>query len=248
MDKYIKIFALISSRYFILAGAFFFVFYILLKKKKEAEKIQRNFPENLHYKREVFYSILTMLIFSFVPLVFIQNEKIAATTLLYSKISSKGWFYFFAVFPIMMFIHDTYFYWTHRLMHHKRLFKLFHLVHHKSTNPSPWAAYAFHPLEAVVEVGVFLVFLYCVPMHRLHFFIFFLFSIAYNIYGHLGFELYPKNFNKSKIGKWINTSVSHNQHHQFFKGNYGLYLLFGDRVMGTIRQDYDMSFEKATIK
>jgi sterol desaturase/sphingolipid hydroxylase (fatty acid hydroxylase superfamily) len=46
----------------------------------------------------------------------------------------------------------------------------------------------------------------------------------------------------------MNTSVSLNQHHQFFKGNYGLYLLFGDRVMGTIRQDYDMSFEKATIK
>ncbi len=75
MDKYIKIFVLISSRYFILAGAFFYVFYILLKKKKEGKKIQRNFPENLHYKREVFYSILTILIFSIVPVVFIQNEK-----------------------------------------------------------------------------------------------------------------------------------------------------------------------------
>ena len=135
MDKYIKIFALISSRYFILAGAFFYVFYILLKKKKEGEKIQRNFPENNHYKREVLYSVLTMLIFSFVPVVFIQNEKIASTTLLYSKISSMGWLYFIAVFPLMIFIHDTYFYWTHRLMHHKSLFKLFHLVHHKSTNP-----------------------------------------------------------------------------------------------------------------
>jgi sterol desaturase/sphingolipid hydroxylase (fatty acid hydroxylase superfamily) len=248
MDKYLKIFALISSRYFILAGIAFCIFYILRKKIKSGEKIQKNFPENNHYKREVLYSVLTMMIFSFVPLVFIQNEKIAATTLLYSKISSKGWLYFFAVFPVMILIHDTYFYWTHRLMHHKRLFKLFHLVHHKSTNPSPWAAYAFHPLEAIVEAGVFIIFVYCIPMHKSNFLIFFFFSIAYNIYGHLGFELYPKNFNKSKIGKWINTSLSHNQHHQFFKGNYGLYLLFWDRIMGTIREDYDISFEKATNK
>ena len=248
MEQYVKIFALISSRYFVVAGAFFYVFYILFKKKKAGKKIQEKFPENVHYKRELFYSFLTMLIFSVIPLLFFQNEKISSTTLLYSKITNLGWFYFFAVFPLMIFIHDTYFYWTHRLMHHKRLFKLFHLVHHKSTNPSPWAAYAFHPLEAVVEAGVFIVFLYCIPIHKIHFFIFFFFSISYNIYGHLGFELYPRNFHKTKIGKWINTSVSHNQHHQYFKGNYGLYLLFWDRIMGTIREDYNMSFENATNK
>jgi len=43
-------------------------------------------------------------------------------------------------------------------MHHKKLFRWFHLVHHQSTNPSPWAAYAFHPLEAVVEAGIIAVF------------------------------------------------------------------------------------------
>ena len=140
MEQYVKIFALISSRYFVVAGTFFYVFYILFKKKKAGKKIQEKFPENVHYKRELFYSILTMLIFSVIPLLFFQNEKISSTTLLYSKITNLGWFYFFAVFPLMIFIHDTYFYWTHRLMHHKRLFKLFHLVHHKSTNPSPWTA------------------------------------------------------------------------------------------------------------
>jgi sterol desaturase/sphingolipid hydroxylase (fatty acid hydroxylase superfamily) len=144
----------------------------------------------------------------------------------------------------MFIMHDTYFYWTHRIMHHKSLFNTMHLVHHKSTNPSPWAAYAFHPLESIVEVGIFVVFLFTLPVHTTHIIIFFLLSIMYNIYGHLGWELYPKGFSKSVIGKWINTSVNHNQHHKYFKGNYGLYFLFWDRIMGTIRADYDEAFEE----
>ena len=152
--------------------------------------------------------------------------------------------YYILAFPLMFIIHDTYFYWTHRLMHHKKLFNIMHLVHHKSTNPSPWAAYAFHPFESIVEVGIFVVFLFTIPVHKTHIPLFFLFSIIYNIYGHLGWELYPKGFSKTSIGKWINTSVNHNQHHKYFKGNYGLYTLFWDRMMGTIRPDYDEAFEE----
>jgi sterol desaturase/sphingolipid hydroxylase (fatty acid hydroxylase superfamily) len=70
--------------------------------------------------------------------------------------------------------------------------------------------------------------------------------IVYNVYGHLGYELYPKGFHKTRIGRWINTSVNHNQHHQYFTGNYGLYFLFWDRILGTIRSDYDGRFEEAT--
>jgi sterol desaturase/sphingolipid hydroxylase (fatty acid hydroxylase superfamily) len=32
-------------------------------------------------------------------------------------------------------------------------------------------------------------------------------------------------------------------HHQYFKGNYGLYFLFWDRIMGTLREDYDARFD-----
>jgi sterol desaturase/sphingolipid hydroxylase (fatty acid hydroxylase superfamily) len=130
------------------------------------------------------------------------------------------------------------------MMHHPVLFKWLHLVHHKSTNPSPWAAYAFHPLEAILENGIIILFYFTLPMHVTHVPIFFLFSIIYNIYGHMGWELYPKGFNTTQIGRWVNTAVAHNQHHKYFKGNYGLYTLFWDRVMGTIRTDYDAAFDQ----
>jgi sterol desaturase/sphingolipid hydroxylase (fatty acid hydroxylase superfamily) len=127
---------------------------------------------------------------------------------------------------LMLFVHDTYFYWVHRAMHHPALFKIFHRVHHLSTNPSPWAAFAFHPFEALVEAGILIIIPFILPVHPMAVALFLIIMMAYNVYGHLGFELYPKSFSKSKFGKWINTSTSHNQHHLHFKGNYGLYLLF----------------------
>jgi len=180
--------------------------------------------------------------------VIVFNPAIRPHTTIYKEISEFGWIYYFLAFPVMFVFHDTYFYWTHRLMHHPALFKWVHLIHHKSTNPSPWAAYAFHPLEAIFENCIILIFFFTIPMHVTHVPIFFLFSIVYNIYGHLGWELYPKGFNLTRIGRWVNTSVAHNQHHKNFNGNYGLYLLFWDRMMGTLRSDYDEAFDRVKNK
>ena len=247
-QDYMYYFYVIGSRYFIIAGGAFLLFYMLLRKRVGYKKIQSRLPRSKDYVREIGYSIITISIFALVPLVILHIPAIARTITFYTDIAQHGWTYFFLAFPILFLLHDTYFYWTHRLMHHKRLFKQFHLVHHQSTNPSPWAAYAFHPLEAIVEAGIFVVFLYVLPVHSLHLLIFFFIMIVYNVYGHLGYELYPAGFNKHWFGKWVNTSTSHNQHHQYFKGNYGLYFTFWDRLMGTMRRDYDQHFETITTK
>ena len=242
MDHYFFILRTIADKYFIIAGIAFLLFYVLLRSRIAQRKIQQRFPKHKDIAREIFYSSMTMIIFAFVPVFLLYNPAVSKYTTFYKDIHAHSMLYFWLAFPLMFIIHDTYFYWTHRMMHHPRLFRWFHLVHHQSVNPSPWAAYAFHPLEAVVEIGIYVVFLFTIPMHSFHFFLFFLLSLIYNVYGHLGYELYPKGFSKHPVGKWINTSISHNQHHQYFKGNYGLYFLFWDRMMGTIRDDYDERF------
>jgi Delta7-sterol 5-desaturase len=60
----------------------------------------------------------------------------------------------------------------------------------------------------------------------------------------LGWELYPKGFSKNWFGKWMNTSVNHNMHHKYVKGNYSLYFLFWDRWMNTLREDYDAQYDE----
>lgn len=131
-------------------------------------------------------------------------------------------------------------------MHHPDIFKHVHLVHQKSTNPSPWTAYAFHPLEAIVEVSIVPLIAFALPVHHGSLTLFFIIQVFINVYGHLGYEIYPQGFNKHWLGKWINTSVAHNQHHKDFDGNYGLYFLFWDRWMGILRLDYDWLYEATT--
>ncbi len=246
-DLFFKALEKIGTRYFLVALIGFIVFYVLFRQKLFYKKIQTRFPKTTDYLREGGYSLSTMIIFSFIVVV-LNSPAIGPHTTRYKEITDFGWVYYFSAFPIMFVMHDLYFYIMHRIMHHHSLFKYVHLVHHQSTNPSPWAAYAFHPLEAVVEQGIVIIFYFTLPIHITHLAIFFLFSIMYNVYGHLGYELYPKGFNKTLIGKWINTSTNHNQHHQYFKGNYGLYTLVWDRLFGTIRSDYDERFEDATTR
>lgn len=230
-----------SGRYVLIAGIAFLLTYVLFKNRLKT-KIQANLPLAKDYKREIGYSILTSLIFGLILVLtfLIFKDQLA----LKDKITIHQ-LYFQPLWLILMaFLHDTYFYWTHRAMHHPRLFKLFHLTHHRSTNPTPWAAYAFSPLEAIVEGGIVPVIAFTVPAHKVTFFLFLFIQLIVNVYGHTGYELFGKKFHKRKLGKWINTSVAHNMHHKYFRGNYSLYFLIWDRIMGTLHKNYDEQYEK----
>ena len=241
--QYFSLIAFITTlRYFIIAGILFLIYYKWLCKRITYRKIQLRFPKNADYRREIVYSIISVIIFSLVTVLFLFTP-LRNITQLYKQVDQYGIVWYITSFPLMFIVHDAYFYWTHRLMHYPPVFRIFHLMHHRSTNPSPWAAFAFHPLEAIVEAGIFPVLLIVMPLTVDQFTVFFIIMLVYNVYGHLGWEIYPKSFSRHWLGRWINTSVNHNQHHQFFKGNYGLYFLWWDRWMGTIRDDYEAGFE-----
>ncbi|MBS1646459.1 MAG: sterol desaturase family protein [Bacteroidetes bacterium] len=235
---------LISARYFIVATIAWLVWYVWLGKKIAFKKIQLKFPSNKDYVREISYSLLTIFIFSLVPTLLLLTPVRQYTQFYTFKPGDEKNVFFWIAFPLMYVVHDAYFYFTHRLMHHPKIFKYVHLTHHQSTNPSPFAAFAFHPIEAVIEAGIFPLLLFGMPLCRWHLFFFFVMQMLYNVYGHLGWELYPKKFSSSAVGKWINTSVCHNQHHHYFKGNYSLYFLWWDRWLGTLRPDYEQYFEE----
>lgn len=247
-DKFVYLMLDNAVKYFFISLPFFLVYYVFLRKRLSYKKIQAKFPRLKDYARELGFSTLSVIIFSVPPLIMLYSDAIRPHTTFYTHIDEHGKAYFVLAFPLMLLIHDTYFYWAHRIMHHPWLFKMVHLIHHKSTNPSPWAAYAFHPFEAIVESLIFIIFLFTIPVHSVHLMLFFVFSLVYNVYGHLGFEIYPEGFNKNWFGKWMNTSVSHNLHHQYFKGNYGLYFIIWDRLMGTLRSDYDTSFDNLKLR
>ncbi|MFZ1306940.1 MAG: sterol desaturase family protein [Ferruginibacter sp.] len=236
------VFILSVLRYLVIGGMAFLFFYVLLKNKALFAKIQKKWPAKSDYYREIFYSLLTFLIFAVTPLV-LNNPYIKPYTTIYRDIHQHSMFYFWMVFPLMLVVHDTYFYFAHRIMHHPKLFSFFHVVHHKSTNPSPWASFAFQPTEAFIESGIIYLFALTFPVHVIHLLSFLIFMTIYNVYGHLGFELFPRGANRHWLLKWFNTSVNHNMHHQYFKGNYGLYFTWWDKILKTTHKEYDDRFK-----
>lgn len=248
METYISWFIIyfaIFFRYLLFAGIPFLFFYIVFRNKWTLARIQQRFPKQKDYIREVSYSISSVVIFASVGWMLFEGP-LGAYTQLYWDISEHSLWYYGLSMVLMLFLHDTYFYWTHRLMHHPRLYSFMHLVHHKSHNPSPWAAYSFHPSEAIVEAGILIVIAFVIPAHPSALMFFFMFSIAFNVLGHLGYEIYPKGANKHWLGKWINTSTNHNMHHKYSNDNYGLYFTIWDRLMGTTHKKYHKTFEEIT--
>ncbi len=234
----------IGSRYFLMAGTVFILFYIILKKVMLSRKVQPKFPKIKDYLRDVFYSGISVAIFAGVTVCTFTILK--PYTNMYDKITDYGMPYYFFTFIWMFFLHDAYFYWAHRLMHHPKIFKYVHLIHHKSNNPSPWTSYAFHPIEAVMEALIVPIIAFSIPTHRSAIIIYTLFQITYNVYGHLGFEIFPKKFNLHWFGRWLNTSTAHNMHHKYFVKNYGLWTTIWDRMMGTMHAKYDETYQNTT--
>ncbi len=232
-------------RYFILAGLGFTLFYILFKQQWLHRRIQPGFPKITDYLREIGTSLVTILLFAANGWLIFQTP-LHTYSQIYFDINDYPLWYLPISFLGAILIHDTYFYWSHRLMHHKKLFRIFHLVHHQSTNPSPWATFAFHPLEGIVETAVIYLIIFIIPIHTLTIVAFLAFNTAYSVYGHLGFEIFPKWLIKSSIGKWLNTATNHNMHHQYFQHNYALYFRFWDEIMNTTHPSYEAKIDKLT--
>jgi lathosterol oxidase len=232
-----------SLRYFIFAGITYLMFYIWKKKIWFRYKIQQAFPRSKAIQNELLYSGITLLLFALI-IYGLLFTSLRGYTRIYANIHERSVTWFFASLLIVIFLHDTYFYWTHRLMHWKKIFSFIHHIHHRSHNPTPLAAFSFHPLEAIIEIGILPLIAFTLPVHRGVIGLFGLYMILLNVIGHLGYELFPKWFLKNKISRWMNTSTHHNMHHHYGKGNYGLYFNFWDRLLKTNHPHYENRFQE----
>src|SRR4051812_45857632 len=106
--RFISLLIQVADKYYLFAGIAFVIFYVLLSKKISYRKIQAKFPRHKDYVREIVFSSISMLIFATVPLVILHSDSIRPYTKYYNDISEYGTLYFFAAFPVMLLVHDTY--------------------------------------------------------------------------------------------------------------------------------------------
>lgn len=130
-------------------------------------------------------------------------------------------------------LHDTWFYWTHRLMHRPRWFRIAHAVHHESRPPTAWAAMSFHPVEALTGAIVIPLLVFLVPIHVGMLGLVLAIMTIMGIGNHMGWEMFPRWIVHGPAGNWLITATHHEKHHAAYRGNYGLYFRVWDKVCGT---------------
>ncbi len=240
------LFLVLVARYGVMSGLAYVVFFKWKPRFFAHRRIQEKPPAKKRMRAEFFYSISSLAIFGMSGIA-IGFLNYLGYTQMYFEIAEYGWGYFVLSFFILILAHDTYFYWSHRFMHLKPIYKRVHRIHHLSTNPSPWAAFSFHPLEAIIETGIVPIMVFAMPLHPIILLVFATYSLALNIMGHLGYEIFPRGFTKG-IFWWHNTSTHHNLHHQKFNCNYSLYFNWWDRIMGTNISTYHEEFDRITSR
>jgi sterol desaturase/sphingolipid hydroxylase (fatty acid hydroxylase superfamily) len=152
--------------YLVIAGPAWVILHLLLARWLARRRISDKPNTFRQMSWEFLYSLRSVFVYGLVGgfMVFVIAS---GWTQMYFRIERFGWTWFFLSIGVTVLIHDTYFYWTHRLMHHPRLFRVMHHTHHLSTNPSPWAAYSFSTSEAFVQAGIAPLVIFTLPIHPL---------------------------------------------------------------------------------
>ena len=107
--------------YFRFATTAFILFYILLRKPLWFRKIQQKMPKLADHGRDIFYTIVAVCVFAIVNTIVFYYFR--DYTNLYSDFDEYGMAYYIFTWVWMFLLHDTLFYWSHRAMHHPKIFK-----------------------------------------------------------------------------------------------------------------------------
>jgi sterol desaturase/sphingolipid hydroxylase (fatty acid hydroxylase superfamily) len=137
------------------------------------------------------------------------------------------WFGMLLVFAPV--IHALHFYFTHRALHWRPLYKSVHRIHHLNVEVGPWSGIAMHPVEQVIYFSTVCV-QWLLALHPV--------NALYQIHlaaflpamSHSGYERLTVN---GKDSGWDSGSYFHYLHHKYFECNYGGSIAPMDQLFGT---------------
>ena len=100
-------------------------------------------------RQEIAWSLASAFIYAAPAGVLAWGWQSFGWTRIYSNVSNYPMWWLPASVLVYLLLHDSWFYWTHRLMHRPQVYKRMHAVHHASRNPTAWTAMSFHPWESI---------------------------------------------------------------------------------------------------
>lgn len=145
------------------------------------------------------------------------------------------WWIIAAQVLFFVYLDDFLFYWFHRGMHTRWLYKRVHAWHHRILTPWAVTGNYMHPLEYGLIGAVALVGPMLLGVHVVTLWIWFVVRQWEAAEGHCGYDLpwTPTHFLPSNDG-----AIHHDVHHERVKGNYAGFFPLWDRVFGTLARGY----------
>ena len=232
--------------YFVIALLLSLLVHVALRKRLEHRRIGK-WSTWHDVRHDIPYSISTAVHFGALNALLLALQ-IDGQAHMYIAPLDHGLPWLVASLPLLLLWQDTHFYWTHRMMHSRWIFKHIHRVHHHTRHPSPWTSYAFHPLEALNNMAMITVAVVAVPLNETVLAIFLVHQILRNALGHAEVEMMPPGFVRHRVWGLFTTTTHHHMHHEYGAGNYGLWFTWWDRWCKTERADYVQRFDRATSK
>ncbi|MEI6948743.1 sterol desaturase family protein [Paraflavisolibacter sp. H34] len=238
-------FAVVIGRYLLIAGLFHGIFYLWFPQRWQQRKIGRKGYKEGQFRKEVGWSTLTALLFAVAgALTLLLWQK--GYTKVYLQADDYPLWWLPVSLVVSLLLHETFYYWLHRWMHHPRVFRRVHKVHHDSHITSPWTAFSFHPLEGLLQAVYLPLLLLVLPVHLYVLLAQLTIMTFSSVINHLDIEIYPKGFHRHFLGRWLIGATHHSLHHKQFKYNYGLYFTFWDKWKKTESPQYEQLFEEKT--
>lgn len=219
--------AIVGGRYLAVSGGF-------------AWLTRRRFPDlyaghQRQIRREIGWSLASAAIYGFPAGLLAWGWREHGWTQIYADARDYPLWWVPLSILVYLFLHDTWFYWTHRWMHRPKPFRVAHAVHHASRPPTAWAAMSFHPLEAITGAVVIPALVLFVPIHVGALLVVLAIMTIMGVTNHMGWEIFPQGLVRGRAGNWLITASHHQRHHREYRCNYGLYFRLWDRLCGTDR-------------
>ena len=135
-------------------------------------------------------------------------------------------------FALMMQIDDCLFYWAHRALHHRALYRHVHKQHHEFAHTVPLAAEWAHPLEDFCNTVATLAGPLLLRAHVTELWLYVACKLWQSVDAHSGYDL-PFPLSPWAALRGMDCAPAHDFHHSHNVGNYGGYFIMWDYLMGT---------------
>ena len=241
------LFAVILGRYFLVSALAYIIFYRWNPSRWQERKLGKRAYTSAQLYREIRWSTISTGIFALAGAGLLVLWQRGLTSV-YTDTESHAWWWMPLSLGVAMFLHEAAYYWLHRWMHLPGVYRIVHRVHHESSIPSSFTAFAFHPLEGLLQALILPIILVLVPMHTAVILFYLTVMTLSAVINHLDIEVYPAKFHQHPVGRWLIGATHHSMHHKQHHYHFGLFFTFWDRWAGTEHPQFNARFEKATNK